>query len=190
MQSKAAGQIWVGETSVQRGPPGSIRGAPHCGLRLRPASQSGPNCPPTQWRQALSQLQPATPPDSPPESPKCSGDTAADSLLPWSHIPGGGGAWGRGLPGAGALAVLGGGRGHGGLSPPAQPDFQASGSSLVWVTIFGKWGQRWTSSGCPPQSRGTGEGQGWGEPVADTMAASEPVAAELGLRMGPLLPGA
>lgn len=23
---------------------------------------------------------------------------------------------------------------------------------------------------CPPQSRGTGEGQGWGEPVADTMA--------------------
>lgn len=42
----------------------------------------------------------------------------------------------------------------------------------------------------PPSEQGHRGRAGLGEPVADTMAASERVAAELGLRMGPLLPGA
>lgn len=48
----------------------------------------------------------------------------------------------------------------------AWPSGEASGAG---VAIFGKVGQRWASSGCPTESWGTGGGQGWGAPRADTM---------------------
>ena len=90
----------------------------------------------------------------------------------------------------GCVAVLGGGRGCGDLSPEAQPELQGKRPGAPWggPPIFGKWEQRRASSGCSTEG---GDAGGWaGGAHADTMPASERGTAEEGPRMGPALPGA